>query len=316
MNFIYRLIKIIKEIILNILRKRKYRILKLTSPPMQGDDVKKLQERLLELDYSMVGTVDGIFSKLTETAVKEFQKRNNLIVNGIVDTQTWDVLFSSKVKPYRIKIITSPELWEFHGYKDSVRWKLTSEGVYIENSGIERTPGAPLTTRKVWQNFAEFINKWAIEYGIPAELIVATICTESNGNASAIRKEPGYISDDKTPNKISVGLMQTLISTARKALNREDIDKNWLLNPTNSIQAGCAYIKMQYKLTQFDPPKVACAYNAGSIYYNNSPNNRWKMRQFPLGTSQHTDRFIKWFNDFVYLINQREVSPKVSYFDI
>lgn len=48
----------------------------------RGEDVKKVQE-LLHLQK------DGIFGILTEEAVKEFQKVNNLSVNGIVDDKTW-----------------------------------------------------------------------------------------------------------------------------------------------------------------------------------------------------------------------------------
>jgi hypothetical protein len=30
---------------------------------------------------------------------------------------------------------------------------------------------------------------------------------------------------------------------------------------------------------------------------DDSANNRWRMRQFPIGTSHHADRFVQWFND-------------------
>lgn len=54
----------------------------------RGEDVKKVQE-LLHLQK------DGIFGILTEEAVKEFQKVNNLSVNGIVDDKTWAKLIEN-----------------------------------------------------------------------------------------------------------------------------------------------------------------------------------------------------------------------------
>lgn len=51
----------------------------------RGDDVKILQ-RALHL------FVDGIFGALTEEAVKDFQKENGIIADGIVGQQTWTKL--------------------------------------------------------------------------------------------------------------------------------------------------------------------------------------------------------------------------------
>src|SRR5207253_652812 len=118
---------------------------------------------------------------------------------------------------------------------------------------------------------------------VPCALIVATICTESGGKADAVRLEPGYVSDEQTPHKVSPGLMQTLISTARETMQMS-FDRSWLLQPGNSILAGSSYIARQASLTGFDPPLVAAAYNAGKLAYQNGGQNRWKLRRFPIGT--------------------------------
>ena len=52
-----------------------------------------LQNRLLELGYTELGTADGSFGKLTESAVVHFQQDNGLEVDGIVGPMTWEVLF-------------------------------------------------------------------------------------------------------------------------------------------------------------------------------------------------------------------------------
>ncbi len=70
------------------------RSLKLTSPYMTGDDVSQLQEKLLDLGYSAVGTADGIFGKKTDTAVRQFQTDRGLAVDGIVGPATWNALWN------------------------------------------------------------------------------------------------------------------------------------------------------------------------------------------------------------------------------
>lgn len=51
----------------------------------KGNDVKTLQRRLNLI-------VDGTFGKITEEAVKQFQKQNGLLVDGIVGPTTWTKL--------------------------------------------------------------------------------------------------------------------------------------------------------------------------------------------------------------------------------
>ena len=135
---------------------------------------------------------------------------------------------------------------------------------------------------------------------MPAELIVATIATESRGDAAAFRQESG--------GRYSAGLMQTLQTTAQETLRHEvmdTIDREWLSTPDNSIRAGTAYIARQFRLTGFDPPLVAAAYNAGTVR-EDSPSfgrNRWNLEAFDGGKDArksldgHVDRYIQWFND-------------------
>lgn len=202
-------------------------------------------------------------------------------------------------------------LTDFHAFRDSVRWRLTPAGVEIDGCGVERTRGAPTTVARVWEAYATEINRTARARRVPCALIVATICTESGGRADAVRLEPGYRSDEETPHRVSPGLMQTLISTAGEALGRK-VDRAWLLEPGNSIEAGTAYIARQARLTGFDPPLVAAAYNAGRLAHQPGPQNRWKLRQYPIGTGAHCDRFVRFFNDAVAVLGQHGVRPAVG----
>ena len=64
----------------------------------RGDLVKSVQTRLKELGYD-VSKVDGIFGNATQAAVKVFQARNALTVDGKVGQRTMDKLFSSSAVP-------------------------------------------------------------------------------------------------------------------------------------------------------------------------------------------------------------------------
>ncbi len=69
------------------------RTLKLATPAMQGEDVRLLQERLVALGYSEVGTPDGYFGKKTDSAVRKFQASAGLEADGLVGPRTWQALF-------------------------------------------------------------------------------------------------------------------------------------------------------------------------------------------------------------------------------
>ena len=56
----------------------------------QGSDVKKLQELLNQNGYNL--SADGIFGAKTQAAVKDYQTKNSLSVDGIVGNNTWGAL--------------------------------------------------------------------------------------------------------------------------------------------------------------------------------------------------------------------------------
>ena len=56
----------------------------------RGDDVLQLQKRLNQSGYNLA--VDGNFGPKTQAAVKDYQKRNSLAVDGIVGKNTWGAL--------------------------------------------------------------------------------------------------------------------------------------------------------------------------------------------------------------------------------
>ena len=59
----------------------------------RGDDVRELQQALIDLGF-LKGTADGIFGNKTENAVRAFQKKNNLSVDGLAGEKTRSLAIS------------------------------------------------------------------------------------------------------------------------------------------------------------------------------------------------------------------------------
>ena len=91
------------------------RILKLTSPLMQGDDVKAVQNKLNSLGYNC-GVADGYYGNDTKNAVVKFQSAKGLTADGEVGPATWNALFSSSSSSTgssytRLLKVTSPLMY-------------------------------------------------------------------------------------------------------------------------------------------------------------------------------------------------------------
>jgi len=201
---------------------------------------------------------------------------------------------------------------KLHNFNRSISWQLLPIGLRADGK-IEISSDRGAMIRKIWQRDRALILAAAERFTVPVELILATAATESGGNHAALRKEPGYKSDSSTPHRISAGVMQTLISTAQSVMPGVKVTRSWLLNAGNSYMAGTAYIARQRKKTVFDPPFVAAAYNAGGIYRQNGVKNRWKTRQYPIGTGDHVDRFVKFFNDCFAMFDDQGGAPAISF---
>ena len=67
----------------------------------RGDEVRRLQERLIELGYLPEGSADGAYGGQTRNAVRRFQYYNSLTVDGIAGRATQTNLFENPdVRPY------------------------------------------------------------------------------------------------------------------------------------------------------------------------------------------------------------------------
>ena len=275
-----------------------------TQPMMRGEEV-FLAQRLLNERAGAGLRPDGLFGAATRDALRAFQRRRGLAEDGVLGPVTWAALAGRPQPALRTDLgavldaATLAALRQPHRrYPDGVAWRLAPRGVEVEGRIEEPSAAEAALAARVLSEVAGAIATASMRFPVPVELVVATICTESGGRARAARFEPGCDLEDpaRTPRRVSVGLMQTLLSTAREALGDETITLAALENPSVSIRAGMAFIWRQAGLTRLDPPLVACAYNAGSLRYEGSPGNRWKLVQYPIGTGKHADRFVRFFN--------------------
>lgn len=203
-------------------------------------------------------------------------------------------------------------LAEPHSFHGSVTWQLTHKGLEVGDDR-PRTPGEPVTAGRIWRLHHKEINRAAWLAGVPVELLVACAATESRGLPQHFeRREPGYESDEATPELVSLGPCHLLISTARWIMGDRSIGRKWLLEPANNFLAAAHYIDAQAGETYFDPPKVAAAYNAGSLRPDEAAGNRWKMHCYPTGTGRHVERFVAWYNDAAHVLSIYPCRPSVT----
>ncbi len=286
------------------------RTLELRLPMARGSDVRAAQLALLRHGF-LRGEADGVFGPLTREAVRLFQARHGLDADGRLGPATWARLLGEQPHPWRAELAPFlARLAQPHGSPlgppvgaGTLRWRLVRAGVVVEGeAGPRRSEPAPRVAAQAWARHRPALEEAARRFAVPVELLLATACTESAGRADAVREEPGFLSDSLTPHRVSPGLMQTLISTAREALGDPSLGRAALLDARTSALAGAAYIRRQALRgrlpTGFDPPLVAIAYNAGSLRPSRDATDPWGLVQTRRGNGElHACAFLRFFND-------------------
>lgn len=225
------------------------------------------------------------------------------------------------------KILTPADGWK--QYHNSKRWRILSNGaIEVEGEGVIRTRGEPMTARTFKREHGEAAAEAAARFSVPTSWIFGMACIEAtrlkNGyslDPRCFREEPGFVSDEKTPHRVSPGMMQTLISTAQ-AMNKKfglklDTTREGLFNARTSIMLGTAYMrdradyykggvdtgrvlaslpKSEQIFDPFDFVYCVAAYNAGKVYKILSADYPFKMRTF---SATRTERAIRFANDWI-----------------
>ena len=135
-------------------------------------------------------------------------------------------------------------------------------------------------------------NAWGQDYHVLKRANSVDPSPSGNARVSSIET----VVEAFAPDRISPGMLQTLITTARQALDSElrpntqaIVGTRWLLrtyDPTgdaNAIRAGTSYMRYlaDHRGTRNDPPLVSSAYNHGSVERSPNPSNRWRLFQDP-----------------------------------
>lgn len=212
---------------------------------------------------------------------------------------------------------------DWHNQFGGIEWRYDGGGVYVREhaDGKEplRTGGPPLTCRAIWQLCGEHIVAAARKHGVPLELIMMTIATETGfarkfgfTGPHTFRWEPHVKVADVSPplmGDYSAGPMQTLATTARWIIKKQHLEYDpFLVAPVFkirpappekiplydlrvSIDIGTAVLNQRLSLTKDDPILVAATFNSGGV--RKGAGNRWHLRSH----GNHLDRAAEWYGD-------------------
>lgn len=112
----------------------------------QGSDVKELQKLLNQNGYSL--DEDGVFGSKTQSAVKDYQTKNNLTVDGIVGKNTWGALTSANSSSNNTNDTSNGFSYDKFSYDDYAESDTVQQAHAALQSQISAKPGEYQST---WQ---------------------------------------------------------------------------------------------------------------------------------------------------------------------
>jgi len=194
-------------------------------------------------------------------------------------------------------------------------WRYDQTGVFLQaapNTPV-RSRGEPATVRAILANYGNEIFDASMAHGIPPELIIMTIATETAMFRPVNFTGPKTFRWEPSQGSYSGGPMQVLETTAHDIINRlglsfapEDIPRHFpakpaappALNPLYDgdvcIPLGTGYIRMKRERTGLDPILLAATYNHGSIGRTvPTQDNPWGL----ITAGDHLNRSAAWFGD-------------------
>jgi len=170
----------------------------------------------------------------------------------------------------------------FHSIFGGIQWRVFRQRVRLHGT---IPMGSVRDVNACMKRFGPSIRHWADHFKISRGSVVATALTESNCT------NPAGSSDG-----LSSGPMQVTASTcsAITGVSRTTCRRRMHTRPDFSFKVGAQYIASSFQRKQHhrDPPKIAAAYNAGSL--RKSFSNRWHL----VSTGNHIDRFVRHYNAY------------------
>ena len=110
----------------------------------KGSDVTELQKLLKDNGYNL--TADGIFGSQTQAAVKDYQQKNGLSVDGIVGTNTWGALTKAQTTEQATTQEATAPKFEYTPYTPS---DTVTQAEALLQQQMANKPGAYTST---WQD--------------------------------------------------------------------------------------------------------------------------------------------------------------------
>lgn len=196
------------------------------------------------------------------------------------------------------------------------RWAYDDNGVALEHApdAVLRSNGKPVTCTAILSVYGREIFDAATKHGVPPELIVMTIATETAFSRRSNFTGPDTFRWEARHTDYSAGPMQTMGATAREMIDKFGLPHpnlprfatrpvpppatNPLYDGKASIDIGTAYIRNNLPRTGFDPILVAAHYNAGSL--REDPDSPWRLVTF----GEHLNRAADWFGDACFLLGR------------
>lgn len=189
-----------------------------------------------------------------------------------------------------------------------------------------RTRGKPLTMGLLHAQHGPAIKATSVRFNVPVTWIAGLIAIEAKRfpdrscDVISLRDEDGWDFQNyqERPHRVSAGLMQTLLSTARQMARDHDIGIQIdgepyelglgdLCRPELSISLGAAYIRHHMDRGVTDPIKLIAAYNAGGVY--TSSRHPWRLRVFG---ATRIPKFVAFHNDMVAVLTSHTQTDDMS----
>lgn len=169
-----------------------------------------------------------------------------------------------------------------HSVFSGVAWSVNGQTVVVASPPV----GSVATVTTCMKTYGASIVKYADLYRVSRASVVATAITESNCT------NPAGSSDGLSsgPMQVTGGTCAATVSgySSAACLAKMHASADF------SFMVGAKYMGSSYQVAQHDhdPPKIAAAYNAGSI--RSSTANRWHM----IVTGNHIERWVGAYNAY------------------
>ena len=223
----FSIITVMVVLIITILAMQNNQVLSLSKYGSRGSEVRTIQDKLKRWGY-YTGNVDGIYGSLTVSAVKKFQQKNGLTVDGIAGTKTLAAMG-----------ITSNSSSGGSSTNNSSNVNLLARAIYGEARGEPYTGqvavGAVIMNRVKSSKFPNTIS--GVIY--------------QSGAFDAVSDGQINLNPDSTAKKAAKTIVNTVKGVAKTAKNAAKHAKQTYQSVKNRVTSSSTYQKITSRGSQF-----------------------------------------------------------------